>query len=305
MAPFTEVAATRPDVAWFPRVRTPAEIATVTADNRMIAEPYPKLMNSFPTVDLAAALFVTTDETADRLGIAADARVYPWATGHCAEVGPPSVRPVFHESAALAAAIDAALRGADLGVADLTGFDLYSCFPAAVQMSTHVLGLAPHDPRRLTLTGGLPYFGGPGANYVTHALVSAVERCRTAAGERVLVVGVGGAPSDFAATAFAAVPPAAPWRIDRCAEVRVTLEATRVPVDNTRTGTGRVVAATVMHERDRGPVRAGVVVEFADGVRAGARTADPAMVTALAGHALVDRDVRVVEADGHREFHAE
>jgi acetyl-CoA C-acetyltransferase len=304
MAPFTEVAARRPDTAWFPVARTPAELCTPTADNRMIAEPYPKRMNAFPTVDLASAVFVTTDARADELGIPADRRVYPWGAGRCEAVSPSSGWPVMHRPRALTAAVDAALRAAGSGVDDCTAFDLYSCFPAAVQMGMGALGLQPGDPRGLTLTGGLPYFGGPGANYVGHAIVAAVERCLTSPAERVMVVGVGGMPSDFAATVFAAVPPARPWSVDWCEHLEPQLEAERVVIDNTRDGRAVVEAMTVVHDRDRGAVAAPAVVRFADGVRCGARIAGPADAAALAGRCLVGQEVEVRQIDGVACYHA-
>ena len=49
-------------------------------------------------------------------------------------------------------------------------FDLYSCFPSAVEIACQEMGIAEDDPRGLTVTGGLPYFGGPGNNYVTHSI---------------------------------------------------------------------------------------------------------------------------------------
>ena len=304
MAPFTAVAATRPEVAWFPVARRAEELSTVTIDNRMVAEPYPKRMNSFPTVDLAAAVFVTTDAIADELGVAHDQRVYPWSTGLCSDVAPPSGRPSLHSSRALHATIEATLRGARLGTGDLTLFDLYSCFPAAVQMSMDALGLRSGDPRGFTLTGGLPYFGGPGANYVTHAIVAAVERCLGAAHERALVVGLGGAASDFAATVFAATPPDRPWSIDRCGSLAAVLEAERVPADNTREGPAVVEAITVVHEREAGPTRVALIARYADGVRVGASSADPSRARALAGSSLVGRAVHITLRDGQPEFDA-
>ncbi|MSY71368.1 MAG: hypothetical protein F2692_05145 [Actinobacteria bacterium] len=302
MAPFTKVAASRPELAWFPIERTAAEISTITADNRMVAEPYPKRMNSFPMVDLAAAFFVTTDAVADELGIDEHARVYPWSTGHCKDVAPPSGRPNMHRSGALLAAVEATMRGAQLGVDEITAFDLYSCFPAAVQLSVNALGLDVDDPRGFTLTGGLPYFGGPGATYVTHAIVSAVERCRGAANERALVVGVGGAPSDFAATVFAARPPSAPWSLERCESMAAVLEAERVQVDNARSGLATVDAMTVVHDRELGPVSAPMVARFADGVRSGACAAATSVARELEGVSLVGRKVRVSERDGRQVF---
>ena len=55
-------------------------------------------------------------------------------------------------------------------LADMQFFDLYSCFPSAVEIACREIGLAEDDPRGLTVTGGLAFFGGPGNNYVTHSI---------------------------------------------------------------------------------------------------------------------------------------
>ena len=68
MAPFTEVAATHP-WAWFPEVRTAAEIATPTPDNRIVCEPYTKRMTAFLGSDQSAALVVCSLAEARRAGL--------------------------------------------------------------------------------------------------------------------------------------------------------------------------------------------------------------------------------------------
>ena len=45
---------------------------------------------------------------------------------------------------------------------DVARFDLYSCFPSAVQVAMRALGLADDDPRPLTVTGGLGLRGRAG-----------------------------------------------------------------------------------------------------------------------------------------------
>jgi len=55
-----------------------------------------------------------------------------------------------------------ALRQAGVTIEDIDFLDLYSCFPVAVQVTRDMLGIAEDDNRLLTVTGGLPYFGGPG-----------------------------------------------------------------------------------------------------------------------------------------------
>jgi hypothetical protein len=57
-------------------------------------------------------------------------------------------------------------------------FDIYSCFPSAVQIACDELGLAHDDARGLTVTGGLPYFGGPGNNYVMHSIATMMDVLR-------------------------------------------------------------------------------------------------------------------------------
>ena len=53
---------------------------------------------------------------------------------------------------------------ADCTISEIDAFDIYSCFPSAIQIACDEIGLDIDDPRNLTVTGGLPYFGGPGNN---------------------------------------------------------------------------------------------------------------------------------------------
>jgi acetyl-CoA C-acetyltransferase len=214
----------------------------------------------------------------------------------------PSGRPALHRSDALRAAVQRALRNASQGIDDVGAFDLYSCFPAAVQLSLDALGVRPDDERRLTLTGGLPYFGGPGANYVTHAIACAVERARREPSSTSLVVGLGGAPSDYATGVFAAAPPSSRWTFDECVDVRDELEAACVPIDNGREGAATVDAMTVVHDRDDGPVRVPLIASFEDGARVGATSPDASLARDLSETSLVGAKVRIWVRDGRSYF---
>jgi len=70
-----------------------------------------------------------------------------------------------------------ALDAAGVGIDDVGLIDLYSCFPSAVQIAAASLGLSLDEPGRLTVTGGLPDFGGPGNNYTTHAIACLMIAC--------------------------------------------------------------------------------------------------------------------------------
>jgi len=288
LAPFTEVAATRPGLAWFPAARTPAEISTPADDNRFVAEPFTKLMCSFPTIDLAAAVLVTSVEVADRLGVRSESRVHPWAAASAKEHGAPAERPAMHRSQAYALAASTACDAAGIAPADLAAFDLYSCFPAAVELGMAAFGVAPGDPRPLTLTGGLPYFGGPGASYALHAIACAVERCR-AADELVAVGALGGFVDDFGVGVYSRREPDRPFTYTD----GLRPPPSHVVIAHTGDEIAEVIAATVLHDRDGGPTAAPVIVRLADGSRLGAQAADPAIPADVAGTTLVGRHVRV------------
>lgn len=295
MARFTEVAATRPDLAWFPTARTADDIAGVRPDNRLVTEHLTKLMCSFPTVDLAAAVIVCTTECADRLGIASDRRVHPWSVAAAPDV-PPSQWPSLDRSPAMGAAVDTALAHAGLGVDDIAAFDLYSCFPAAVELALGALGLTLDDPRPATLTGGLPYFGGPGASYSLHGIVSMVERCRDLPDEHGLAVGLGGMPNDFAGVVLSATPPSTP----RFAEVEAP-SVDNVPTVFEWSGPARCEAATLGYGADGhvqvAPLLARVDEGAALGARIGARPHPDLVLDDLAGTDLVGDTVELVTVD--------
>ena len=65
-------------------------------------------------------------------------------------------------------ALDAGRRGID----DVAHFDLYSCFGSSLHLACDALGISPTDPRGLTVTGGLPFAGGPASNYMMHAIAT-------------------------------------------------------------------------------------------------------------------------------------
>ncbi len=290
MAPFTEVAAARAAHAWFPRARDASQIATATPANRMVAEPYTKLMCSFPTVDMAAALVVTPAARAGRRG------VFPVAITTAEEVGPPSRWPSLDRPPALSAAVEEALRLSDTDLAEVDALDLYSCFPAAVLMGCQALGLDPIGDRLLTATGGLPYFGGPGASYGLHALVCLFDDLHHGRADTVLSLGLGGFVTDFSVGVYS--------REERRGAL-VDLprpEAPGWPVVEVAEGPAEVEAMTVLHARGEGPVAAPVIARLPSGERVGARCADPALAGELSGQNLVGREVELTGRPGRLEY---
>jgi acetyl-CoA C-acetyltransferase len=299
LAPFTSVAERHPGTAWFPVARQPADIATVTPGNRLVADPYTKLMTSFPMVDMAAALIVTSAATAARLGVPRSQWVYPWAIASRHEDQPPSLRPRIEHSQALAAAAAQALRATGLGPGDIDRFDLYSCFPSAVQMGADALGIDVFDPRGLTVTGGLPYFGGPGAAYVVMSIAAMAAECRADSGSVGAVVGVGGFVSHFSAGLYSAAEPRTAFGYDGGAAQPPSPAA---PAGLGASGEATVLAGTVMYDR-AGPVVAPVIAELADGRRTGARLRTREEAAEVAGQNLAGRRIRITSEEDSLSYY--
>ncbi len=181
LAPMTDVAAAQ-DSAWFPTERSPAEISGTSTDNRLISEPYSKLMCAFLGVDQAASVLMCSYGVARAAGLS-DRCVFCRSGADASDVWFPSARPDPGSSPAIAAAGRAALAAARLGVDDMRWLDFYSCFPCVLEMACEAFGIDPFDSRGLTVTGGLPYFGGPGNAYTLFAIATMAELLRKRGGD--------------------------------------------------------------------------------------------------------------------------
>ena len=188
---FTEVAAANP-YAWFPVQRSAEELTTVTPVNRMISFPYPKYLNAILNTEQAAALLVTSVAKARRLGIAEHKWVYWWGGAHSQEEAWwASERPDFARCPAMKDCATSALVNAEVDISEIDYMDFYSCFPVAVEMACEMLDLDVNDQRGFTVTGGLPYAGGPASAYTLHSLACMVDKLRDNPGRRGLVTGNG------------------------------------------------------------------------------------------------------------------
>jgi acetyl-CoA C-acetyltransferase len=289
MARFTEVAAKHP-TAWFGEVRTASELAEVTPDNRLVAEPYPKRMCAFLHVDQGAAVLVTSLAAARAAGVAERA-VFCLSGAEATDVWFPTARPDLGSSPGLRAAASAALDGANLGVDDIAAFDVYSCFPCAVEMAVEALHLAPDDARGLTVTGGLPYFGGPGNNYSLHAVATMVDHLR-ARGGTGLVSALGWYATKHAVGIYGTAPPAQGWQRRPTDEAQRVIDASAVAVATEAHGPAVVVASTVAVGPGGAVTAAPVIARLPDG-RQIAAAAEPVELAALAGRNLVGDSIVV------------
>ncbi len=269
---FSAIAAQNP-YAWFQNALTAEEITTVSPNNRIICFPYPKSMNAIMEVDQAAAVIMTGSHTARELGIPEDRWVYLWGCGDVNDKWFVSDRINLHSSPGVRAATGRALSMAGLTVDDIAVFDLYSCFPAAVQLAMGELGLTLDDPRPLTVTGGLPYAGGPGSNYAMHSVATAVARLREDPGARALVTGLGMSATKHSAGVYSAGrPPSERWQRTDPKKDQAELEKLESPPSVERAeGPASVESYTVQFNREGEPEKGIIIGRLGDGEKPGAR----------------------------------
>jgi acetyl-CoA C-acetyltransferase len=292
-APMSRIAAANPH-AWLRNERSAAELVDVTALNRMVAFPYPKYTISLLDVDMAAAVIIASHEKADALGVPRDRRVYLRGWCHAKDPVYLAEREDLWRSVGMEEASGAALSCAGVGIDDIAQLDLYSCFGSSVEFATDALGLAADDARPLTVTGGLPFHGGPGNNYMTHAVATMVQKLREDPSALGMLSGVGMHMTHHVFALYSAQPGAVQPPDPVAVQARVDA-APRRRIRNTATGSARVAAYSVVHGRG-GPEWGVAVCDLPEGDRCYARLDDLQLMQDAKETEWVGRDVKLVDA---------
>jgi acetyl-CoA C-acetyltransferase len=275
---FSKVASSNP-YAQFAGRQSAADIVSADA----LSHLYTKRMIAQDGVNQGAALILCSIDKAKSLGIPESQWVFMhgMAEGKDWEV---SKRPDPSTSPMAGLVAKRALDMADVDVADIDLIDIYSCFPCAVVAVAEQLGLPTDGSQRLTLTGGLPYFGGPGNNYSMHGIAQALLELRKAPEQFALVTSNGGVLSKHASAVYSCRPSAVDWATAETYIDRVALPTLDIAADP---GEGNIVSYTIHYNKD-GSSRAVVLGQTAAGKRFVAKTAADDLTTAeqlLAGNA--------------------
>jgi acetyl-CoA C-acetyltransferase len=267
----SRVAASNP-LAWRREALSPEQVLDPGHGNHVIVHPYTKVMNAILAVDMAAAVVMTTVREARELGIPREQWVFLRGCAAASDVWCFSERIDFHQSPALRAAAAAALAMSGLTLDEIDLFDLYSCFPSAVQVACDALGMAWDDPRGVTVTGGLTLFGGPGNNYSLHAIAEMASQLRAGTGAHGVVTANGGYLTKHAVGVYSTQAPSRAWPVAGRDDLQPALDAMAHPlVDPQPAGDGVIEACTVAFDRE-GPARGFVLGRLADGRRFMANT---------------------------------
>jgi len=278
-------------------------IAHVSADNPFIGFPYTKLMNSNAYIDQAAAVILTTVAKAKALGIPQERWVYLHGCADAHDHWYVSDRINYHSSPAMRVVAQEAFEMAGMDLGAIGKLDVYSCFPSAVEIACAEMGIAQDDPRGLTVTGGLPYFGGPGNNYVTHSIAQMMDEVRAAPGLAGMVTANGNYVTKQSLGIYSTRPLERPFKPKDPALYQAGIDAAKGPeVVEVANGRARIETYTVMHDR-KGPQNAIIIGRLADGRRFMANApADAAVLSALVNQDLMGADGDVRHQEGRNIF---
>lgn len=295
-AGFSAVAAANPD-AWSRRRFDAAFLAEPSEANPMVATPYTRYHCSQWYVDQAAALLLTSVDTARRVGVPEERWVHPLGAAESNAMVPLSRRADPHRVPAVALVGRALHDGTGVDPAAADHVELYSCFPSAVEVQVRELGIDP--ARELTVTGGMAFAGGPLNNAALQSLVTLARVLRADPGSVGLHTSLSGMLTKHGAALWSTEPPSslAGFRATDVSAEAVAATAT-VTVDPDHRGDATVVAATAVHARGI-PARALVLADIErDGGGGAARRAvavsdDPGLAAAVAAEEWCGRRVSV------------
>jgi acetyl-CoA C-acetyltransferase len=202
----SSVAAANP-YAWTHHSFEPSEITTPSGENRRVAGPYTKRMVANPTVNQGAAVMLTSFGQAKAMGIPEDRLIFVWGGSAASEPADFVSRDQYQHSCAMDAVLESAQA---LSASNRTNFDrveLYSCFPCVPKMARRILNWPLSKPS--SVAGGLPFFGGPYNNYMTHATAAMVRSLRAPGGGAGLLFALGGFVTKHHALVVGTRPPVA------------------------------------------------------------------------------------------------
>ena len=259
----SQAAAANP-YAWNPKALSAEAIIVPTPDNRMIAWPYTKRMVANNTVNMGAAVIMTTLALARAAGIAEDRLVFIHGGAAAAEPMDYLQRDQYTRSVAQNAVLEQAMRVAEAGFDQV---ELYSCFPVVPKMARRTLGLDAEGT--FSVTGGLSFFGTPLNGYMLHATCAMVRSLRAAPARHALLYGQGGYVTKHHALVVGSAPgSAAALMLPK--DVQDDAEAARAEVPafaGTYSGPATIETYTIVYDREGAPAFGSVIGRTPDGAR--------------------------------------
>jgi len=231
----------------------------VTESNRYIGYPYTKFMNAIMEVDQSASLIMMSEEKANQFKIPKEKRIYLHGCADINEVWNVTERPELHSSEAIKLMGEKAFSMSKWNIDEIDFIDLYSCFPSMVELGREALGIGLNDKRNLTVTGGLPYFGGAGNNYVTHSIATIMDKLRENQGSKGLCTSNGWFATKHGIGLYSSEPFEGEWKRENPESYQKNIDNLPKPiVEENPLGDAKIETYTVANGRD-GP-QMGIII---------------------------------------------
>ncbi len=239
-ARWNSVAVGNPE-ARFGTARDTAALRSDEGGNRLLAHPYRRFHSTQWNLDQATALVITSVGAARRLGIPTERWIFPHVSLESSHSLAVSSRAELHRWPAMRLLGRTAATALGRPLQEIEHIELYSCFPAAVRVQERELGL--DLARTHTITGGMPFAGGP-FNHSTLWSTAAMGRRLREQGGHGLVTNVSGLLTKPGLAVWSTAPSERPLIADLADDVAAA--TTRCDTVSDYTGPATIAAATVV-----------------------------------------------------------
>lgn len=300
-ADYAAVAAENP-FAWLRHAPSAEDIGAVSASNRYISWPYPKLMVANPAVNQGAAIIVASLAAARDAGVPEDKLIHIHGGAAAAEADDYLYRDRYDRSSAQTAVLAQTVELVGGNANNFSKVELYSCFPVVPKMALKALNLKDGSIKP-TVAGGLTFFGGPLNNYMSHATCAMVKALRCSPGELGLLYGQGGFVTKHHSLVLSTAAAPSPLAQDYSVQAEADQATDPLPRINPEySGPASIETYTIQYGRDGETEQGVVIVRSPDGQRSLARVgADDAKSLGV----LLDKSQSAVGVAGQVSFDAE
>ncbi len=158
------------------------------------------------------------------------------------------------------------------------------------------LGLGDDDTRPLTVTGGLPYHGGAGSDYLTHSIATMARVLRDDPGSFGIVSGVGMHMTKHVYGVYSTEPGPVSAPDEAGVQARLDAEPPHAITD-AYAGDAVVAAYSVVHGGDGAPEWGVVVCDLPDGTRAYGKMLDAELLDAAEHTELVGQTMHLTPTE--------
>lgn len=272
--------------SWSNKKYSEQDIMNVSLKNSYQAYPYYKLHCTSWNVNQASAIILCSEEIADKLYISRNKRIYPLASSENNHMltliqRENLINPIGMKLAAKYIKDTLALhnKGVDY-------YDLYSCFPIAVQMFCDSLELDLSSS--LTITGGMSFAGGPLNHYVLHSTIQLIDKLRKNKDKIGLITGVSGLMTKQSYALWS------DKYFDNFSMADVTLQAKKIdkpiPLSNKKSGTATIVGYTILLDK-KNSKKAVIYAELKDKKRLILNSRNPKVIESMENSEWIGKNI--------------